>query len=109
MGHEYHFHLEYAHCSVTAGVRLGGTRELEVLVDGHEVAAEHLHGHHAEVRTLTAALPTDPQRLIEVRFDLPGRTGGLPSCTLVDGEAQLPMPEREVPRRARPTEASWYG
>ncbi|WP_431683459.1 hypothetical protein [Kitasatospora sp. KL5] len=109
MGREYHFHLEHAGCSVTAGVRFGGDREVEVLVDGKEVAFERVHGHHAEELTLAVVLPLEPPRRVEVRVDLPGRVSGIPSCTLLDGGAELPMPEREIPRHARPTEASWYG
>ncbi|MEU2632836.1 hypothetical protein [Kitasatospora sp. NPDC007106] len=109
MGREYHFHCEYAGCSVTAGVRLGGVRELEVLVNGHEVAFERVHGHHPEEHSLIAVLPTSPPRHVEVRIALPGVFTGIPSCALFAGEVQVPMAEREVPRRARPTEASWYG
>ncbi|MFE2726501.1 hypothetical protein [Kitasatospora sp. NPDC059327] len=109
MSREYHFHREHAHCSVTVGVRLAGTREVELLVDGKEVVVEPVHGHHAERRSLATTLPTDPPRTITVEVELPGAIRGLPSATLVDGDARLPMPPRDVPHRARPTEASWYG
>ncbi|WP_371493911.1 hypothetical protein OG871_02515 [Kitasatospora sp. NBC_00374] len=112
MSREYHFHREHAGFSVTAGVRLGGHRELELLVDGKEVAAARVDGHRAEVRSMTTVLPTDPPRRIDVQVSLPGPVNGDPACVLLaDGAdgARLPMPARDVPRRARLTEASWYG
>ncbi|MFC8447462.1 hypothetical protein [Kitasatospora sp. NPDC057223] len=118
MGRDYHFHREHAGCSVTVAVHLGGARGVELLVDGKEVAAERVHGHHPEVRSLATTLPTDPPRPIEVRVTLPGPVRGEPSSVLVEdgagqdgtgqGGTELPMPEKEVPHRARPTEASWY-
>ncbi|MGV9264113.1 hypothetical protein ACWDRR_05555 [Kitasatospora sp. NPDC003701] len=109
MSREYHFHCEYAGCSVTVGVRLAGTRRLELLVDGKEVAVGQVHGHHAQPGSLSTTLPTDPPRAITVEVDLPGALRGVPAATLVDGDTRLPMPARDVPHRARPTEASWYG
>ncbi|MGW8766326.1 hypothetical protein ACWGN5_27945 [Streptomyces sp. NPDC055815] len=108
MGREYHFHCEHAGCSVTVGLRMGGTRELELLVDGKQVAAAHVHGRHAQTTVMTTILPTDPPRGIEVEVELPGALGGDPASTLLVGGERTPMPTREVPRRARPTEASWY-
>ena len=108
MGRYYHFHREHAGCSVTVGVHLGGARELELLVDGKEVAALHVHGHHAEVRSLATTLPTDPPRHIDVQVALPGPVRGEPTSVLVEDGTRLPMPEKEVPRRAGLTEASWY-
>lgn len=108
MSREYHFHCEHAGCSVTLSVRMGGTRELELLVDGKEVAVARVHGHRARTHVITAILPTDPLRGIEVEVTLPGARGGDPvSVLLADGERR-PMPAREIPRRSRPTEASWY-
>ncbi|MEU1422438.1 hypothetical protein [Kitasatospora sp. NPDC005751] len=109
MSREYHFHCEYAGCSVTVGIHLGGSRAVELLVDGKEVAAERIHGHHAQVCPLSTTLPTTPPRPVTVEAELPGAVRGAPSATLVDGDTRLPMPEREVPRRAGPTEVSWYG
>ncbi|MEV4615250.1 hypothetical protein AB0K43_22070 [Kitasatospora sp. NPDC049258] len=108
MGREHHFHAEQAGCSVTVVVRLGGTRELELLVDGKEVAHTRIHGHHAETHALTTTLPTDPPRPIEVRVTLPGPLRGDPSSTLLADDTSHPMSPRDIPRRARPTEASWY-
>ncbi|MEU3481974.1 hypothetical protein AB0E66_27900 [Streptomyces sp. NPDC033753] len=108
MGREYHFHCEHAGCSVTVGLRMGGTRELELLVDGKQVAAAIAHGHHAQTTVLTTILPTDPPRGIDVEVTLPGRLGGDPASTLLAGGERSPMLAREVPRRARPTEADWY-
>ncbi|MFG3055166.1 hypothetical protein ACGFZP_30060 [Kitasatospora sp. NPDC048239] len=108
MGRDYHFHREHAGCSVTVGVYLGTARQLELLVDGKEVAAVRVHGHHAGVESLTTVLPTDPPRPVEVLVSLPGAVRGEPAGTLVDGETRLPMPEQKVPHRSRPTEASWY-
>ncbi|MFE2865649.1 hypothetical protein [Embleya sp. NPDC059259] len=108
MSREYHFHCEHAGCSVTVGLRMGRTRELELLVDGKEVAAARVHGHRVQTQVMTAILPTDPPCGIEVEVTLPGALGGDPvSILLADGERK-PMPTREVPRRSRPTEASWY-
>ncbi|MFJ1709703.1 hypothetical protein [Kitasatospora sp. NPDC088346] len=112
MGREYHFHREHAGFSVTAGVRLGGHRELELLVDGKEVAAVRVDGHRAQVCTLTTVLATDPPRPIAVRVSLPGRFNGDPACELLADGADgggLAMPASDIPRRARLTEASWYG
>ncbi|MEV7774364.1 hypothetical protein [Kitasatospora sp. NPDC086791] len=108
MGREYHFHCEHAGCSVTVGVRMGGTRELELLVDGKEVATARVHGRRARTAVMTAVLPTDPPRDVEVEVELPGAFGGEPVSILLEGGERRPMPAREVPRRARPTEASWY-
>ncbi len=108
MGRDYHYHHEHAGCSVTVGVHLGGARAVELLVDGKEVAAARVHGHHAQVRSLTTVLPSDPPRPIDVQVALPGPVRGEPSSTLVDGAARIVMPEKEVPRRAKLTEASWY-
>lgn len=72
MGRYYHFHREHAGYSVTVDVHLGGPRELALLVDGKEVAAVRIHGHHSEVRSLATTLPTDPPRHIEARVTLPG-------------------------------------
>ncbi|MET7303432.1 hypothetical protein [Embleya sp. NPDC005575] len=108
MGREYHFHCEHAGCSVTVDLRMGGTRELDVLVNGKEVAAARVHGHHARTQVMTAILPTDPPRGIEVEVTLPGALGGDPVSILLAGGERRPMPAREVPRRSRPTEASWY-
>ncbi|MEU8516561.1 hypothetical protein AB0C76_34000 [Kitasatospora sp. NPDC048722] len=108
MGREYHFHCEHAGCSVTVGLRMGGTRELELLVDGKQVAATHVHGHHAQTAVMATTLPTDPPRDIEVEVTLPGALRGEPASTLLAGGERRPMPAREVPRRSRPTEASWY-
>jgi hypothetical protein len=109
MGRDYHFHREHAGCSVTVGVHLGDVRAVELLVDGKEVAVERVHGHGAQVRALTTVLPTEPPRPIEVEVSLPGLVRGEPGSVLIDDGARLPMPEHEVPRRARLTEASWYG
>ncbi|MFH9725893.1 hypothetical protein ACH4M4_23445 [Streptomyces sp. NPDC017254] len=108
MSREYHFHCEHAGCSVTVGLRMGGTRELELLVDGKQVAAASAHGHHAQTAVMTAVLPTDPPRAIEVEVKLPGTLGGDPASTLLAGGERTPMPARDVPRRARPAEADWY-
>ncbi|MFI6979031.1 hypothetical protein ACIBSV_10590 [Embleya sp. NPDC050154] len=108
MSREYHFHCEHAGCSVTVGLRMGGTRELELLVDGKEVAAARVHGHHARTQVMTAILPTDPPRGIEVEVTLPGALGGDPASVLLAAGERRPMAAREVPRRSRPTEASWY-
>lgn len=108
MSREYLFHCEYADCSVTVGLRMGGKRELELLVDGKQVAAARAHGHHAQTAVMAAFLPTDPPRGIEVEVKLPGTLGGDPASTLLAGGERRPMPVREVPRRARPTEADWY-
>ena len=108
MGREYHFHCEHAGCSVTVGLRIGGRRELELLVDGKQVAAARAHGHHAQTTVLTATLPTDPPRGIDVEVTLPGTFGGDPTSTLLADGERRPMPARDVPRRARPTEADWY-
>ncbi|WP_439678446.1 hypothetical protein [Embleya sp. MST-111070] len=108
MSRDHHFHCEHAGFSITVGLRMGRTRELELLVDGKEVAAVRVHGHRARTHVMTATLPTDPPRDIEVEVRLPGARGGDPVSTLlVDGERKA-MPAREVPRRSRPTEASWY-
>ena len=109
MGRDYHFHREHAGCSVTVGVHLGGARAVELLVDGKEVAAARVHGHHAQVRSLSTVLLTEPPRCITVRVTLPGRVRGEPASILVEDGIRLPMPEKEVPRRAGLTEASWYG
>jgi len=109
MSREYHFHREHAGCSVTVGVRLAGTRELELLVDGKEVAAVRVQGHHAQVRSMTTVLPTNPPQHIEVQVTLPGPVNGEPAGFLLAGGARLPMPAKDVPRRARLTEVSWYG
>ncbi|MFC9324171.1 hypothetical protein [Kitasatospora sp. NPDC057015] len=108
MSRDYHFHREHAGCSVTVDVRLGGRRELELLVDGKEVATARVHGHHAQTRSLRTMLPTDPPRGIAVQVELPGAMRGEPVSTLIAGEDRLPMPARDVPHRARLTEASWY-
>ncbi|MFD8208844.1 hypothetical protein ACFV2S_20920 [Streptomyces sp. NPDC059695] len=108
MSRDHHFHCEYAGCSVTVDLRMGGTRELELLVDGKEVAAARAHGHHAGTTVMTTVLPTDPPRTIEVEVTLPGALGGVPESTLLVGGERRPMPAREVPRRARPAEADWY-
>ncbi|TXS22260.1 hypothetical protein EAO71_25635 [Streptomyces sp. ms191] len=108
MGREYHFHCEHAGCSVTVGLHMGGTRELELLVDGKQVAAARAHGHHAQTTVMTTTLPTDPPRGIEVEVTLPGVLGGDPASTLLAGGERTPMPARDVPRRARPAEADWY-
>ncbi|MEV5969583.1 hypothetical protein [Streptomyces sp. NPDC051921] len=108
MGREYHFHCEHAGCSVTVDLRTGGTRELDLLVDGKEVAAARVSGYRARTAVMSALLPTDPPRGIEVEVALPGALGGEPSSTLVADGERRPMPAREVPRRSRPTEASWY-
>ncbi|WP_235583071.1 hypothetical protein [Kitasatospora sp. Root107] len=108
MGRDYHFHCEHDGCSVTVGVHLGGARALELLVDGKEVAAMDVHGHHAQLRSLTTVLPTQPPRRIDVQVALPGPVRGEPASVLVDNGTEFPMLEREVPRRARLTEASWY-
>ncbi|MFF3607710.1 hypothetical protein [Streptomyces sp. NPDC002463] len=108
MSREYHFHCEYAGCSVTVDLRMGRTRELELLVDGKQVAAARAHGHHAQTTVMTTILPTDPPRGIEVEVTLPGALGGDPASTLLVGGERGPMPAREVPRRARPAEADWY-
>ncbi|MCX4751523.1 hypothetical protein OG455_39500 [Kitasatospora sp. NBC_01287] len=109
MGRDYHFHREHAGCSVTLAVHLGGAREVELLVDGKEVAVERVHGHHAGVRSLSTVLPTDPPRRIDVEVTLPGGVRGEPAGVLIEDGDRLPMPEKEVPRRAGLTEASWYG
>ena len=109
MGREYHFHREHAGCSVTVEVRTGSVGGIDLLVDGKEVAAERVHGHHAQTLPLTATLPTDPPHRITVEVELAGALHGAPTATLVAGDTRLPMPARDVPRRARPTEASWYG
>ncbi|MFE2231275.1 hypothetical protein ACE1OA_05200 [Streptomyces sp. JL2001] len=108
MSREYHFHCEYSGCSVTVGLRMGGARELELLVDGKQVAAVRAHGHHAQKTVMTTILPTDPPRSIEVEVTLPGALGGDPASTLLSGGERTPMAAREVPRRARPAEADWY-
>ncbi|MFF7777253.1 hypothetical protein ACFZCG_22855 [Streptomyces tanashiensis] len=108
MGRDYHFHCEHAGCSVTVGLRMGGKRELELLVDGKQVAAARAHGHHAQTTVLTTILPTDPPRGIEVEVTLPGALGGNPTSTLLAGGERRPMVAREVPRQAWPTEADWY-
>lgn len=108
MGREYHFHCEHAGCSVTVGLRMGGRRELELLVDGKQVAAARAHGHHAQTTVLTTILPTDPPRGIAVEVTVPGALGGDPTSTLLAGGERSPMVAREVPRRARPAEADWY-
>ncbi|MER5207740.1 hypothetical protein [Streptomyces sp. NPDC002825] len=108
MGREYQFHCEYAGCSVTADLRTGGTRELELLVDGKQVAAVSVHGRRAQTTVMTTVLPTDPPRDIEVEVALPGAFGGDPASTLLAGGERRPMPAREVPRRTRPAEATWY-
>ena len=108
MGREYQFHCEYAGCSVTVGLRTGGTRELELLVDGKQVAAASVHGRRARTTVMAAVLPTDPPRDIEVEVALPGAFGGDPASTLLAGGERRPMPAREVPRRTRPAEATWY-
>ncbi|MEE1815849.1 hypothetical protein ACWEPZ_33135 [Streptomyces sp. NPDC004288] len=108
MSRDHHFHRDHAGCSVTVDLWMGGTRELDLLVDGKEVATARAPGHHAGTTVMAAVLPTDPPRGIEVEVTLPGALGGDAACTLlVDGE-RLPMPAREVPRRARPAEADWY-
>ncbi|WP_354637784.1 hypothetical protein [Kitasatospora camelliae] len=109
MAQEDRFHLDHLGCSVTMTVRLGGHRELELLVDGHEVGFERVHGHHAETHRLAAVLPSTPPVPIEVEVALPGRTKGEPVCVLVVGEERLPMPRNDIPRRARPIEADYYG
>ncbi|MFD0141458.1 MULTISPECIES: hypothetical protein [unclassified Streptomyces] len=108
MGREYHFHCEHAGCSVTVDLRMGGTREMELLVDGKQVAAASAHGHRAQTTVMTTILPTDPPRGIEVEVTLPGALGGDPASTLLAGGEHMPMPAREVPHRVRPTEADWY-
>ncbi|GAA1234540.1 hypothetical protein GCM10009665_25930 [Kitasatospora nipponensis] len=109
MGRDYHFHCEHAGCSVTAEVYLGGTREVDVLVDGKEVSTLRVQGHGAQVRSLTAVLPTDPPRPVEIEVTLPGRISGEPASVLVRDGERFAMPGREVQHRSRPTEASWYG
>ncbi|MFF0477662.1 hypothetical protein [Streptomyces sp. NPDC004284] len=108
MSREYHFHCEHAGCSVTVDLRMGWTRELELLVDGKQVAAARAHGHHAQTTVMTTILPTSPPRGIEVEVTLPGVRGGDPESTLLAGGERRPIPAREVPRRARPSEADWY-
>ncbi|GJF31016.1 hypothetical protein KNE206_37160 [Kitasatospora sp. NE20-6] len=109
MGRAYHFHREYEDCSVTVGVRLGRHPEVELLVDGKEVGLERVHDRHVEQVVLSTTLPTYPPRPAEVRVDLAGGKDGVPVCVLVADGTELPVPEREIPRHARPTEASWYG
>ncbi|MFF5712450.1 hypothetical protein [Streptomyces sp. NPDC012756] len=108
MGREYHFHTEHAGCSVTVGLRMGGTRQLELLVDGKQVAAARVHGHQAQTAVMTTILPTDPPRGIEVEVTLPGALGGDLASILLAGGERRPMLAREVPRRARAVEADWY-
>ncbi|MFD9129651.1 hypothetical protein [Kitasatospora sp. NPDC059571] len=94
MSHDYHFHLDQGAHSVTVTVRLGSRRELEMLVDGKEVAHERVHGHQAETHLLSAVLPTDPPKPVSARVELPSRGRGEPSCVLeVDGRS-LPMASR---------------
>jgi hypothetical protein len=94
MSREYHFHREQDGHSVTVTVRLGVVRELEMLVNGKEVAREREHGHRAGVRLLSAALPTEPPKPVSARVELPSRAHGEPICSLeVDGRS-TPMPLR---------------
>lgn len=109
MGRDYHFHCEHAGCSVTAEVYLGGTREVDLLVDGKEVVVDRVHDHHAQVRSLTTVLPTDPPCPIEVQVSLPGRITGEPTSVLLQDDVRLQMTERVPLHRSRPTEVSWYG
>jgi len=108
MGREYDFHREYAGCSVTVSVALGTVRELALLVDGHEAGHERVHGHRAQVRTLHTVLPCDPPQQVAVEVALPGPLQGDPVCCLAAVGQRLPMPQRRLAHRARPTEASWY-
>ncbi|MEU4268980.1 hypothetical protein [Streptomyces sp. NPDC026092] len=77
-------------------------------MDGKQVAAARAHGHHAQKAVMTTILPTEPPRGIEVEVTLPGALGDDPASTLLAGGERMPMAAREVPRRARPTEADWY-
>ncbi|MEV4557656.1 hypothetical protein AB0K51_11740 [Kitasatospora sp. NPDC049285] len=108
MSRDYYFHREYAGCSVTVGVYLGTARAVELLVDGHEVGREQVAGHHEQVSVLHTTLPTDPPQPVSVEAALPAAMRGDPECTLVAAGERLPMPQRPMPHRARPTEESWY-
>jgi len=91
MSREYHFHRDHAGHSVTVTVRLGGTREIELLVNGKEVGFEREPDHREATRALHAELPQDPPIAFTVRVDLPARAQGAPTCTMELGTQHWPM------------------
>ncbi|MEV7182324.1 hypothetical protein [Kitasatospora sp. NPDC093679] len=109
MSRTFYFHCDLSGCSVTAGVYLGRARKVELLVNGHAVGFERIHGHHAQVCTVAVTLPCEPPLKAVVEVALPGVMSGEPACTLVVGEERLQMPERSLVRSARPVEASGRG
>lgn len=92
MERRHHFHLDRRGHSVTVNTRTGKACDIEVLVDGKEIA-------HQKVRDrgtimLDGELPDDPPTPFRIRLRQ-ARFGSLaPYCVLEVEGANLRMPER---------------
>lgn len=94
MGRRHHFQLDVESHSVTVNVYSGRPREVELLVDGEEVARRQVQSAGSYV--LTADLPEDRTRPLRIRVHQPRFGSSVPSCSVELDGVQQPMPERAV-------------
>lgn len=91
MTRRQHFHLDRAGHSITVDVRLGRTREIELLVDGKETGLRRERS--SDAVTLTGELAEDPPKPFAVRVDHLRQHPELLNCTLVLDGREQPIPE----------------
>ncbi|MEU3462820.1 hypothetical protein ABZ721_23100 [Streptomyces sp. NPDC006733] len=94
MVRRHHFHLDHLGHSITVNIRAGVHRDIEVLVDGHEVDHERVRGNGLSV--LTAELPDDPAQPFQIRVHQPRFGSSVPQCVLSLGDVDRTMPARLV-------------
>ena len=95
MSRQHHFHLDRAGHSITIDLRRGRTSEVWLLVDGRETGLRRERS--SDVVTLDGELADDPPQRFTVRVEHVRERSGLPICTLMLGDSELPVPERVGP------------
>ncbi|MCZ4096820.1 hypothetical protein G3I60_19050 [Streptomyces sp. SID13666] len=93
MPRRHHFHLDHLGHSITVNIRSGVSRDVEVLVDGKEVAHQRVR---AGSSVLTAELPEDPAQPFQIRIHQPRFGSSVPQCVLSLDDVDRTMPPRLV-------------